>query len=73
MSAEQKRFELAMIAEELGGLPLPIETIIALEATGAVVDLRTGAVIVNGSEQRVSLTVIGEAVAVAAKAGASLL
>lgn len=73
MTAEQKRFELAVLAEELGGLPLSIDTIIAIEATGAVVDLVTGAITINGAEQRVSLTVVGEAVAVAAKAGASLL
>lgn len=68
MSVEQKRSELAVMAEELGGLPLPIETIIALEATGAVVDLATGAVLPGRAEYRFRLTVVGEAEAVAAKA-----
>ena len=68
MSVEQKRFELAVMAEELGGLPLPIEAIIDLEATGAVVDLTTGAVLPGGAEHRYRLTVVGEAEAVAAKA-----
>lgn len=68
MANEHKRFELAMMAEELGGLPLPIEAIIALEATGAVVDLQTGAITINGDQQRIGLTVLGEAVAVAARA-----
>lgn len=61
MSAvEQKRFDLAVMAEELGGLPLPVETIIALEETGAVLP--------GGAEHRYRLTVVGEAVAVAARA-----
>lgn len=69
MSVEQKRSELAVMAEELGGLPLPIETIIALEETGAVVDLRTGAVAPGGAEHRYSLTTLGEANAVVWKKG----
>lgn len=67
-TSEQKRFELAVMAEELGGLPMDIDRIIALEAAGAVVDLVTGVIIGKGSEQRVSLTAIGEAVAVANEA-----
>mgnify|MGYP000075285285 FL=1 len=67
MSVEQKRSELAVMAEELGGLPLPIETIIALEETGAVVDLATGAVLPGRAEHRYRPTVVGEAAAVAAK------
>lgn len=45
-------------------LPYPPEVIARLEDSGAVVDLVTGAVIVNGAETRYSLTVLGEAVAV---------
>lgn len=64
----KKYIELVEKDHELGHLPLPIEEIIALEAQGHVVDLITGEIILKGSDQRVALTVIGEAVAVAAKA-----
>lgn len=61
-SKEQRIADLEAFAAEEGiPLPLPAATIAAMEATGAVVDLVTGAVIVNGAEQRVSLTTLGEA------------
>lgn len=64
-SKEQHIADLEAFAAEEGlQLPLPAATIAAMEATGAVVDLATGAVIVNGAEQRVSLTTLGEANAV---------
>ena len=48
------------------GLTLPYapETIVRLEDTGAVVDLVTGAIVVNGAAVRYSLTLLGEANAV---------
>lgn len=68
-SSKQRIADLEAFAAEEGiPLPLPAATIAAMEATGAVVDLQTGAVIVNGAEQRVSLTVIGEATVVANEA-----
>jgi hypothetical protein len=47
-------------------LPYPPETIIALEDTGAVVDLRTGAILIGEADKpyRWELTVAGEALAV---------
>lgn len=41
-SREYLRDNLASHGRRLGGLPLPIETIIDLEQLGYVVDLRTG-------------------------------
>ena len=65
MTKEQRIAALEAFAAEEGlQLPLPAATIAAMEATGAAVDLVTGAVIVNGAEQRVSLTTLGEANAV---------
>ncbi len=66
MTSKQQRIaDLERFAVEEGiALPLPAATIAAMEATGAVVDLATGAVIVNGAEQRVNLTTLGEANAV---------
>lgn len=65
MTKEQRIAALEAFAAEEGlQLPLPAATIAAMEAAGAVVDLVTGAVIVNGAEQRVSLTTLGEANAV---------
>ena len=61
---------LAWAAEEGIALPLPAATIIALEETGAIVDLHTGAITPGGADHRYGLTVIGEAVGVAAGAGA---
>ncbi len=49
-------------------LPWPAAVIVALEDQGHVVDLVTGLVIQQGGEQRISLTPMGEAVAVAANA-----
>lgn len=74
MSSNKQRIaDLERFAAEEGlVLPLPAATIAALEETGAVVDLMTGAVVVNGAEQRVSLTVVGEAVAMANKAWGGL-
>lgn len=48
------------------GLTLPYspETIVALETSGAVVDLHTGASRQNRAGNRYSLTVLGEALAV---------
>lgn len=45
-------------------LPYPPEVIARLEDSGAVVDLLTGAIIVNGADVRYSLTLLGEANAV---------
>ena len=64
--------ELIELAEAEGiTLPLPPETIMRMEKLGHVVDLRTGAVIINGADQRYSLTVIGEAELIAFNAGLS--
>lgn len=49
-------------------LPWPAAVIVSLEDQGHVVDLATGMVRQHGSEERISLTAWGEAVAVAAKA-----
>jgi hypothetical protein len=57
---------LALAAAE--GLPLPYapETILALEDTGAIVNLHTGAIILSEAERPIRLrpTVVGEALAV---------
>lgn len=67
-SREQRIADIETLAAEEGiKLPWPAATIAALEEQGHVVDLTTGLVNQNGAEQRVSLTVIGEAVAVANK------
>lgn len=70
MSEREKRIAALeqLIAEEGIKLPWPAATIASLEAQGHLVDLATGMVVQNGAEQRVSLTVVGEAVAVAHKA-----
>lgn len=75
MSEREKRIAaLEQLAVEEGiKLPWPAAVIAEMEAKGDLVDLVTGLVVPNGAEQRVSLTVVGEAVAVANKAGASLL
>lgn len=66
MSIEQRIYELEQLAAEEGfTLPWPAAAIAAVEVKGHVVDLHTGMVVQNGAEQRVSLTVVGEAVAVA--------
>lgn len=49
-------------------LPWPAAVIVAMEDQGHIVDLTTGLVLQNGSTQRISLTPMGEAVAVAADA-----
>ena len=49
-------------------LPWPAAVIVALEDQGHVVDLVTGLVIQHGSTERIRLTPMGEAVAVAANA-----
>lgn len=71
-TAHERRVQelLELAAAEGLVLPLPADVIARLEETGAVVDLVTGAVIVAGADQRYGLTVVGEAVAVAAGAGA---
>lgn len=55
---------VALAADEGLTLPYPADVIARLEVSGAVVDLVTGAVIVNGADARYSLTTLGEAVAV---------
>lgn len=54
----------ALATEEGIALPWPAAVIAALEEQGHIVDLVNGLVIQNGAEQRVSLTVIGDATAV---------
>lgn len=44
-------------------LPYPPEVIARLEETGCIVDLHTGEIIIGGADQRIALTVIGDAVA----------
>lgn len=67
-SREQRIADLVLFAAEEGiNLPWPASVIAEMEERGDVVDLTTGMVVQGGSEQRVSLTVIGEAVAVANK------
>lgn len=61
---------LELAAAEGLALPLPADVIARLEATGAVVDLVTGAIIPGGADVRYSLPVLGEAVAAANGAGA---
>lgn len=61
---EERVYDLVVLAEMEGiELPFPAETIAKLEATGATVDLVTGAVKVNGENERVTLTTHGEAIA----------
>lgn len=73
-SIQQRIADLEMLAVEEGlHLPWPAEVIARLEDGGAVIDLTTGAVIVGGAEVRYSLTVLGEANAVAYGAGAGEL
>lgn len=65
---EQRIADLEALAAEEGiKLPWPAAVIAEMEEQGHVVDLTTGLVTKNGAEQRVSLTVVGEAVAVANK------
>ena len=55
--------ELETLAAEEGfALPWPASVIVAIEERGGYVDLATG--LVGSEEERVSLTVVGEAVAV---------
>ena len=66
MSSNQQRIAAleAFATEEGLRLPMPASTIAALEATGAVVDLVTGAVTPGGADVRYRLTTLGEANAV---------
>lgn len=65
MTKEQRIAELeAWAAEEGIRLPMSAAMIIGMEDTGATVDLMTGAITPGGAEQRVSLTVLGEATAI---------
>ena len=67
---QQKIQELIELAEAEGiTFPHPPKTIVRMEELGHVVDLHTGAVIINGADQRYSLTVIGEAELIAFNAG----
>lgn len=59
---DQRRDELTAYAREVGGSPLPIEFIIWAEQRGYVVDFETGEV--RPDNDRFSLTVTGEALAV---------
>lgn len=62
---EQRIADLEELATEEGiTLPWPASVIAALEEQGHVVDLVTGLVVQGGAEQRVSLTVVGEATAI---------
>lgn len=64
-SSKQRIADLEAFAAEEGlALPLPAATIAAMEATGAVVDLATGAVIPGAAGVRYRLTTLGEANAV---------
>ena len=59
---EDKVADLVELAELEGiTLPFPPDMIARLEETGAVVNFSTGEIIVNGAEQRYSLTTYGEA------------
>lgn len=61
--------ELNELADTEGiKLPWPAEVIVAMEDEGHVVDLLTGLVLQQGSTERISLTPLGEAVAVANRA-----
>lgn len=62
-----KRQELKEMAQELGGLPMDIATIIDLETNGWIVDLVTGEI--RRDEYRFSLTPSGEALATIIKTG----
>jgi len=60
----QALLDLLELAEREGlTLPYPPETIVALEQSGAVVDLHTGAILPGRAGNRYSLTVLGEALA----------
>ncbi len=64
-SSKQRIADLEAFAAEEGlSLPLPAATIAAMEATGAVVDLVTGAILPGAADVRYQLTVLGEANAV---------
>lgn len=68
-SKERRIAELeAFAAEEGMALPWPATVIAEMEAKGDLVDLATGLVVPNGAERRVSLTVVGEAVALVVRA-----
>lgn len=60
-------------AEGLTLPPLPAGMIARMEESGAVVDLRTGAILPGAADVRYRLTVLGEANAVAYAAGAGAL
>lgn len=65
MSIEQRIYELEQLAAEEGfTLPWPARAIVAMEAKGHVVDLRTGMVVQNGAGHSFSLTAAGEMMAV---------
>lgn len=61
------RAELEACERELGRLPLPVDEIIRWEMLGFCVNLVTGEV--TPDSDRVSLTLVGEAVAVVAATG----
>jgi len=62
---EQRIYELEALAAEEGlTLPYPAGMIARIEDSGVVVDLLTGAIVVDGANQRVRLTLLGEANAI---------
>ncbi len=64
-SSKQRIADLEAFAAEEGiTLPMPAATIAAMEATGAAVDLVTGAILPGAADVRYRLTVLGEANAV---------
>lgn len=61
----QRIAALQTLASEEGiALPWPAAVIAALEEQGHIVDLANGLVIQHGAQQRINLTVIGEATAI---------
>lgn len=69
-SREQRIADLENFAAEEGiRLPLSAATIAALEETGAVVDLMTGAITPGAASHRYTLTPAGEAFAIIAETG----
>lgn len=64
MSNTRVRELVELAATEGFTLPLSAEAIVALEDQGHVVDLTTGQILNGGANDRFSLTVGGEAVAV---------
>lgn len=64
-----KREELQQIADEIGGLPMPIDKIIELEEMGYAVNLETGRV--TRDTDTFSLTLDGQLLAILVGKGVS--